>query len=285
MSRVLVAALAWGGWLPLDDRAVRVQVPRSPGLYRVRRIGDSALAYVGQTAELRRRLGQLCVLYRDEMPYNDPHTAAPCLWVMRTEDGAKFEFSIAEFGRDVRERKMMECVVLAEHRAQFGRSPMANFGRMPDGWVKSTGNNAALVRAGRRARGYRDPRAARPADQAAVLDLGRAPTARDWAQISWGSWSSGLVAEPMVGVYRIRRSGGSRLVYIGQGLIRARLIAHAAKSQLEGHRQRVAFSGALESSWAGLPDYSPPQLLEIECDLIASHALTTGSAPEAQFLG
>ena len=89
----------------------------------------------------------------------------------------------------------------------------------------------------------------------------------------------------MVGVYRIRQPGQTRLVYIGQGLIRARLAAHAAKSQLEGHRQRAAFSQALESSWAGLPGCSPTQLLEIECDLIASPALATGFAPEAQFLG
>jgi hypothetical protein len=219
------------------------------------------------------------------MPYNDPHTAAPCLWVMRTAEGAEFEFSSAELAGDVRDRKMVECVVLSEHRAKFGRSPTANFGRMPDGWVKSTGNNAALVRTGRRTRGYQDSRASRPADQGAVLDLGRAPTARDWAELPWSSWRSGLVAEPMVGVYRIRRPGESRLVYIGQGLIRIRLAAHAAKSQLEGHRQRAAFSGALESSWARLSGYSPTQLLEIECDLIASHALTTGSVPEAQFLG
>ncbi|ADL45404.1 hypothetical protein Micau_1854 [Micromonospora aurantiaca ATCC 27029] len=278
-------ALAWTGWLPLDDRAVRLQVPRGPGLYQVRRIGDSALAYVGQTAELRRRLGQLCVLYRDEMPYNDPHTAAPCLWVMRTADGAKFEFSLAEFAGDIRERRLAECVVLSRHRARFGRSPTANFGRVPDGWVKSTGNNAALVRAGRRARGYQDSRASRPADQGPVLDLGRAPMACDWAQLPWSSWSSGPVAEAVVGVYRIRRPGQARLVYIGQGLIRARLAAHAAKSQLEGHRQRTAFSQPLESSWARLPGCSPTQLLEIECDLIASHALTTGFAPEAQFLG
>ncbi|MFD6696484.1 MULTISPECIES: hypothetical protein [Micromonospora] len=88
-----------------------------------------------------------------------------------------------------------------------------------------------------------------------------------------------------MGVYRIRRPGQTRLVYIGQGLIQARLAAHAAKSQLESHRQRAAFSGVLESSWAGLPDRSPTQLLEIECDLIASHAVATGLAPEAQFLG
>ncbi len=274
-------ALAWSGWLPLGECAARLQVPRGPGLYQVRRIGDSALAYVGQTGGLRRRLGQLCVLFREEMPYNDPHTAAPCLWVMRTAESASFEFSIAEFAGDVRDRKMAECVVLSQHRARFGRSPTANFGRMPDGWVKSTGNNAALVKAGRRARGYQDARASRPADQGSVLDLGRAPTACDWAQLPWSSRSSG----PAVGVYRIRRPGQARLAYIGQGLVQARLAAHAAKSRLEGHRQRAAFSQPLESSWAGLPGCSLTQLLEIECDLIASHALTTGIAPEAQFLG
>ncbi|MFF4893472.1 hypothetical protein [Micromonospora chersina] len=204
---------------------------------------------------------------------------------MRTADGAEFEFSVAELAGEVRDRKLAECVLLSEHRAQFDRSPTANFGRMPDGWVKSTGNKAALVTAGRRARGYQDPHASRPADHWPALDLGRAPTARDWAELPWSSWSSWLVSEPMVGVYRIRRPGEAHLVYIGQGQIHARLTAHAAKSRREGHRQRAVFSQALESSWAGLPGCSPTQLLEIECDLIASHALTTGSAPETQFLG
>jgi hypothetical protein len=127
------------------------------GLYRVRVIGDGGFVYVGQSADLRRRLGDLCALYREEIPYNDPHTAAPCLWVMRTVEGAEFEFSVAEVAGNVVDLKTAECVVVSAHRAERGCSPVANFGRMPGGWVKSSGNTKRLTEAGRRVRGRQDP--------------------------------------------------------------------------------------------------------------------------------
>ncbi|MGK5680634.1 GIY-YIG nuclease family protein [Actinoplanes sp. URMC 104] len=275
----------WADWLSLSDRAARLRAPRMPGLYRVRVVGEAGLAYVGQSSDLRQRLGQLCALYRQEIPYNDPHTAAPCLWVMRTVEGAEFEFSVAEVAGDVVSLKTAECVVVSEHRAEFGRSPLANFGRMPDGWVKSSGNTKRLAEAGRRVRGHQDARAARAADHASVLDVVRDPTAPDWAGQAWSPWSSTPVADPAVGVYRVRRAGAEALVYIGQGVVRARVAAHVAKSRLVDHRQRAAFSGPIEWSWAPLPGHAPAQLLEVECDLIAGHALRLGSAPAAQFLG
>jgi hypothetical protein len=280
-----MTALAWSSWSPLDDRGARLSVPRAQGLYRVRIVGESGLVYVGQTTGLRGRLGQLRALYEDDMPYNDPHTAAPCLWVMRTEGQAAFEFSVAEFDGAGRARRAAECVLISKNRAKYGCSPTANFGRMPDGWVKSTGNNAALVRAGRRQRGFRDPSALRSADEPAVLDLHRSPTAADWAELVWSPWSPMQNAGLVTGVYRVRRVGEESLTYIGQGLVRARLAAHAAKGRREAHRQHEGFRGAVQCSWADLTGRSKVQRLEIECDLLASHILMTGSAPAAQFLG
>lgn len=281
----MASSLTWGGWLPLADRAARLLAPRVPGLYRVRRIGTSSLAYVGQSSNLRQRLSQLAVLYRDEIPFNDPHTAAPCLWVMRTVQGAAFDLSVAEVPGDVVALKTAECVVVSQHRAEFGRSPVANFGRMPDGWIKSSGNNRRLAETGRLVRGRQDSRGVRSVDHAQVLDASRDPTASDWAGLPWSPWGSAPLAEPVLGVYRIRRAGENRLVYVGQGLVRSRLAAHIAKSRLADHRQHMAFSGEIEWSWATLPHCVSAQLLEVECDLIASHALSVGSAPEAQFLG
>jgi hypothetical protein len=97
----MAVALPWSGWFPLHDRAARLRVSRAPGLYRVRVVGQRVLAYVGQTSDLRQRLGHLCALYGDEIPYSDPHTAAPCLWVLRIVEGAEFEFSVAELAGDV----------------------------------------------------------------------------------------------------------------------------------------------------------------------------------------
>lgn len=93
-------------------------------------------------------------------------------------------------------RRIAWCCRNTERNSVARRWPI----RTPAGWwVKSTGNNAALVGVGRRVRGYRESRASRSADQGAVLDLGRAPMARGWGEVPWSSWSSGLVADPMVG--------------------------------------------------------------------------------------
>ncbi|MFG1921658.1 hypothetical protein [Cryptosporangium sp. NPDC048952] len=251
----------------------------------MRAVGETGWAYVGQTLNLRQRLGQLCALYRDEIPFNDPHTAAPCLWVMRTTGDAEFEFSVTEVAGEVVDRKTAECVVVSEHRAEFGRSPTANFGRMPDGWVKSSGNNRRLADTGKLIRGHQSALATRSADFPSILDTTGDPTASDWAGLHWSPWSSTIVADQVDGVYRIRRAGEKRLVYIGQGRVRSRLTSHVAKSRVAEHRQRAAFTGELEWSWWKMPGSVLARQLEAECDLIASHALAGGSAPEAQFLG
>ncbi len=87
---------SWSEWLALRGAGTNRQVPALPGLYRVRRTaGQWGLDYIGQTGRsLRGRLSQLNVAHRVEMPYNDPHTAAPALWAMRYRDECDFEASV-----------------------------------------------------------------------------------------------------------------------------------------------------------------------------------------------
>ena len=73
--------------------------------------------------------------------------------------------------------------------------------------------------------------------------------------------------------------------YRGQGLVAQRRADHNAKSKTELHRQQSHFSAALIWEWVDLDDTHRSQLLEIENDLIASHIITQGAAPSAQFLG
>ena len=64
-----------------DPSGFRV-LPKCPGAYRVKPLGEDQLAYIGQTGrDLRERLRDLCLnTLKLEMPFNDPHTAAPSLW-------------------------------------------------------------------------------------------------------------------------------------------------------------------------------------------------------------
>lgn len=147
-------ALDWGPWLPLEGCWHGTMVVQQPGLYRVRRADRADLDYIGQTGDLRSRLGMLRGVYATEMPYRDPHTAAPALWALRhTTREVLFQVSVAPVEGPLPWRKGMEALAIARHRQEHGRSPTVEFGRMPVGYQTSTGNNAKLIAAGNRRRG------------------------------------------------------------------------------------------------------------------------------------
>src|SRR3954453_2590721 len=91
--------LAWPPWAALQAQAIRQTAPTVLGVYRVRRHGDgpARLTYVGQTGRgLRERPLTLAAdVNADDYPFNDPHTAAPHLWLLRRLDGAQLECSCA----------------------------------------------------------------------------------------------------------------------------------------------------------------------------------------------
>src|SRR5690242_14087337 len=97
-------------------------------------------------------------VYGTEMPYRDPHTAAPALWAIRDATGCEFEVAWVELPEiPTPQRKGLECLGIALYRQEQGISPAFNFGRMPSGYRPSTGNNSRLVASGKRSRGCRCP--------------------------------------------------------------------------------------------------------------------------------
>jgi hypothetical protein len=259
-------------------------------LYRIRQKDGSGLDYIGQTGRsLRGRLGMLDGVYRAIMPYNDPHTAGPALWALRHRDGCDFEASVTEVSGDDPWRKALEVTAITIYRLQTGRSPSFNFGRMPAGYRKSTGNNKRLVESGLRARGGLDQSAPLKEESVPVSgDLASDPQAPDWMGWDWSPWlpiADACKTATGTGLYRIGAGGTSGLTYIGQGLIASRLTAHMAKGLKHDHRQADYFSEALVASWVDIQTAPFVHRLEHENDLIAAHVLTTGWQPEAQFLG
>lgn len=279
--------IRWSTWWPLAGSKRNSDVPTVPGLYRVRVAGTGEVVYIGQTGvSLRGRLGMLCTCYGDEMPYRDPHTAAPTLWALRHRDGVEFEASTAVVDGDKVERLALEAVAISCHRVEHGCSPLANFGGRIAGYRLSSANNAALVAAGRRFRGGPDPLTERSDGTPVPGQLDGDVTADNWLGLGWSTWalSDDAVIPTSIGLYRIRRPDERDLLYVGQGRIRDRIRSHLAKAAIAGHRQAVFFSGPLEVSWAEL-GLSKRPLLEVENDAIASHRLVAGGAPYAQFLG
>jgi hypothetical protein len=110
--------LSWTPWTPLERQAVRHTTPTLPGIYRVRRDTEELqrLVYVGQTGRtLRERLLALAAgTNGEDCPFNDPHTAAPHLWLLRRLDGARFEFSCAPVQGDMRWPPALRQVAMRE---------------------------------------------------------------------------------------------------------------------------------------------------------------------------
>lgn len=251
--------------------------------------------YIGQTGNpLYSRLSQLKVIQRDVMPYNDPHTAGPARWALLQQTGRQYEASVCPLdGISAALRKGFECLAIAHYRLEFNRSPRFNFGRMPLGYSKSSGNNAALAARGKRFRGI-------PTDeQLACHQVGVKPAgpldvdfqAADWCGHTWSPWTS-LKNVPSRsasnGLYRLRASEGptSDLIYIGQGKVFSRLRQHA-KTAMTDSLQGLAFAAGqpLQTSWVLNDDWAASQLLELENDLIAAHVLHSGKPPAGQFIG
>jgi hypothetical protein len=186
----------------------------------------------------------------------------------------------------------LRALAIALYRQEAGQSPTLNFGRMPRGYRMSTGNNARLVRAGRRFRGGptdADNESHRPGVpppgplEGSPLDL-------DWCGHQWSEWTrieeaSHEIPGTATGLYRILGSEGE-IVYIGEGRIRSRLSAHLAKlSKPEGRQHGIlADTAPLECSWVEGPWFKH-QRLELETDLIGAFVLATRTAPSAQFVG
>jgi hypothetical protein len=181
----------------------------------------------------------------------------------------------------------MEALVVSTHRQETLMSPVLNFGGMPDGYRRSSANNAALVASGRRFRGGPDIAAvSTPASRPPLAPLGGQVIADRFMGHAWSAWTDANSFGPQAtGLYRIRRPDDPTLLYIGQGVIRSRVRAHLQKGALTDHRQAPFFAGPLAVSFVALDAVGPRGLLEIENDLIAAHMVVVGRPPSAQFMG
>lgn len=290
--------LCWSPWQSLEGSWRGGGVPRTPGLYRIRRVGHAGLDYIGQTGagqmHLKARLGMLAGIYGPEMPYRDPHTAGPALWALRHSLDCRFEVSVLPVEGSSQWRKGLEAAAIGLHRQEHGRSPTVNFGRMPPGYRMSSGNNARLVAAGLRFRGGPTP-AEEPCHLPGIAPIGPLtgdPQGETWGGHLWSAWLALSAAfqhldHAVTGLYRIRRRGETGLRYIGEGRIAPRLEAHRRKGLGGTGAQALLFRDpeTLACSWISNPLWVTHQRLELENDLIAAHLLETGSVPPAQFLG
>jgi len=271
--------LRWSPWRRFDDDP-RAEIPAAPGLYRVRHDTDCAdgLTYIGESSDIRRRIGSLVRGTRAErMPYRDPHTAAPCLWAIRHRDGPGFSVSHTTLvSADAAERKGIEAALIAIHRHETGRSPTAQFGRIIPGYTQSSYRRDGV-------RGGPAPGDSADEEPASVRPRPWTrwdrPQTQGWMGQDWvedrrlGSVTTAEV--PLIGLYRIHESStGDVLTYIGQ--------SKALPGRLRTHTRR--FGSRVWVSWAGRDDLrTQAARLEVETDLIGAYVCAEGTPPAAQF--
>jgi hypothetical protein len=270
---------AWTEWAPFENAANAFRaLPILPGIYRVQAMSTGELAYIGQTGRpLRERLGALRLnTLKPDMPWNDPHTAAPALWSYRDARQESFACSVAPVDLSTANRCALECYVLWRYRAERGSSTLCNFGRLFPGYRKSRN----------RSTGDRGGRVSESGPVTASASLPALVGESDHRAVAWMGlpWSVDLPLSTTAladvqntpGVYRLidRRSG--ELLYIGESSdLRGRLQTHTA-SDWDSH--------LVACSYCLLPmALKKAQRLEVENDLIGAYFHQQQASPIFQF--
>jgi len=134
------------------------------------------------------------------------------------------------------------------------------------------------------------------------------PQAARWGGQKWSSWyklpdavaARAALAPAQAGIYRIRCTGRSGLIYIGQSgrslRTRLRQLRDGMKDAEAGRPQNAPHFAApcvyahaarwgVEVSWVALPDIEKRERFGIEVDLIALYRRTEKTSPACQFAG
>jgi hypothetical protein len=271
--------LYWTPFVPLSRTQRSLKLPSGAGLYRIRVVGQDALAYIGQTGRnLRERVNCLNVgVHAVDMPYNDPHTAACRLWSLRIELEYQFEVSVAELNADKLSLMAYECYLIWKYRTEAGSSTLCNFGRMHPQYIPSQNRS-------KNKRGYRLPDGeCNPRCAQSIPPLVATSTfeSQEWMGIGWSaatplSTTGTSVAPSASGVYRLLTQDLSEIVYIGE--------SDNLRSRLASHCRASVRAWPIMFAFARTPDaLAKCQRLEIENDLIGAYFEERRSAPRWQF--
>jgi hypothetical protein len=275
--------LRWTDWHPFTSARVAAEAPSEPGLYRIRAVGQDRLVYIGQTGgPLRSRLQSLRQnVAAPEVPYNDPHTAAPYLWLLCNLDRLVLEFSCAALTGDKPWRRANEDRLLWLHRLHLGCSTMANYGRFYPGWARSTNRwigPKAAGRPGRRAvrlqLGTSHPDYTRSAPvvsgPGAILDAGF------WSERFPLAATSARTLPEQPGIYTIFDAISGVPIYVGETSLFARILSR--------HQPRAWGVGEpFLAIWPLAADTPKFCRLELESDLLGWHFEREGKPPAWQY--
>lgn len=265
--------LVWSDWIPLKtNQKVRKIIPPSQGVYRIRSQGYQGIIYIGQTSNLKRRTATLARhSYNTIIPFNDPHTAAPNLWVWRKENGFNYEVSVSTTEISRQNREAFECWLLWQYRLEQGQSTLCNHGRFHKDYKKSRNRNSQIRGGKLRVNEERNPSGEQSSKP---LHSKGKPLSRNWMGLEWSP------IKPLTQRENIPRASGlykiileKDVVYIGE--------TKNLVDRLRSHNRR--FKDHQYSLIALDRPSLPHQRNELENDLIGGFYQLCGQAPERQF--
>jgi len=268
--------LNWKKWIKLKTKSQeRLIIPSLKGVYRIRPANKDFLMYIGQTNNLKRRTSMLASnSYKQDMPLNDPQTAAPNLWVWRQEQGWSYEVSVASTPALTRQnRKGLECLLLWKYRLERGESTLCNHGRFHPDYLKSSEKLK-----GQKGRKLDSSEPRNPAGGASCPPLRplKTHTSSDWMGLSWTEsvkLKAANFAPAKPSIYKIVDLSNQELLYVGE--------TNNLKGRLSEIKRK--FSSAAFSYSAVSQRMLHHQILEIINDLIGYYYHLTGKSPIRQF--
>lgn len=274
--------LNWSSWVPFSaSREDFLQIPKEPGLYRIRPAGRNFLMYIGETGQgIHKRLAELRQSLRrtDLMPWYDPHPAAPALWAWRDAEEFGYECSAAPFDASQFSRRGMESFLLCRYRQEYGGSPACNFLRFHPRYRMSS-RRAENRRGGKLAEGQKD----NPAGGPGVPPLAPRgePGGPDWMGLAWSpitdfTEAAARAVPPGPGLFIISDAGTGEILAIGHAMDSADRLAEYRRKDGDGHTLRFSHHGI-----AG--PVLPHNLRELETDLVGNYFACNRKAPEFQF--
>ncbi len=278
-----LGGLSWSDWTAFTKTATLKSLTSRPGFYRIRAEKCNELVYIGQTGRnLRERLKQLQKgTFAESMPFNDPHTAAPNLWVWRNEGIGEYECSVAVLECDYQTRQVVEDYILWLSRSEAGRSTLCNHGNFHSNYVKSSSQKQGRIG------GKINPLYPQTEQFCSYgtkpLKFKQDALSLDWMNLDWcipEQLLPGVVKKMKKGrgFYKIISTGTNRVIYIGEsGEIKNRLMAHS-RSPLADSEAELLFSYVYLSQ-----ENTSVHRHEIETDLIAGFYHEYHIAPLRQY--
>ncbi len=273
--------LDWTSWVPFSTTSRTLDsVPDTPGLYRIRPVGQAIMMYIGWTGGSLRQCfsGIRQNATKVVMPWNDPWPVAPALWAWKDAKGYTYEVSSVPYGDTPRERKSAECYLTYCYRLERHESPLCSFGRFHRNYRKPSDQKDGIA-GGKINPG--EPRDPAGGPSASPLGVKGKPGDQDWMGLSWSPKRSlkthtTTIVPKSPGYYIIFDATAGTVLLIGRAEDCEKALFEISRKPWD--TRELAYSFVCEPR--PVPEHN---LMERENDLLGNYIGHSGTVPEYQF--